>query len=548
MRTHEDRDEQGAIMIMAVLLMTVMLTFTAFAVDLGTQRVARRDMQSLADATAMDLARQLKGRTASTILADPKWTLVKNQAAQQNKTVGRTPGLTPVLGTVNNTTGEFTPVSGSAVPTAVKVIAATSVAYAFVPGDGNAARSAIATSADPMLCFSVSPSALTVNSTTGALAPLLDNILKVNLGVASPAGLLDVRGIQVPLADIAVELGAATPQAVLDLSNVSLRTFTLASAKALSKNGYTVQAAALQAVALQMTGGFVNVGKILNLETANASGLASKIDVFDLVTAAVFASNGTNSVNVKNLGLVVPGIGGVQELTAVVTEPPQIACGKAGITAKSAQVKVHLKSAIDPLSIGATDVSLELDTDLGRGEGTLTSLTCSATSSGGASAVIRAKTGAALVSGPSTPDRLGLLSLRVVRTLLILPTVLAVRTQIGAAAAQGGPTDLTFAMPAGSTSVPSQSVSGSNVLALQTQGTTVTLLDGTAIGGLTSALLTALLGGIVDNVVSPLVSGPVNTLLSTILYPVLNLLGVKVAQTDVTVHGKADCATVKLVG
>lgn len=501
------RDERGAVLVMAVLLMTVVLTFTAFAVDLGTQRVARRDMQSLADAAAMDLARVIKGRTADAVLSDPAWPRVKQQAVAQNKTtVGSSPVLTPVLGKVDLTTGAFTPVSGGSFPTAVRVIATTSVGFAFVPGEGGAARSAIASSADPALCFSVSPTALTVDTTTGGLAPLLKNILKAKFQVLSPDGLLTVRGIQVPLADIAVELGAVTPQEVLNLSNVSLQSFVVASAKALTKNGRTAEATALQAIAAQVVGpAYVNVGKILNLDAANAAGLAAKVDVFDLVTGAVFAANGTNSVDVQGVAVGLPGVGGVQDLSVKITEPPQIACGKAGIVAKGAQVRLHLKSKIDPLGIGATDVGLDLDLDLGRGEGELKSITCGAAKT----ATIRAASGGAVA--------VATLSLKLILGLVTLTEPLK------GLVAGGGPTDLTFTVPDGNASAAPQSISGSNVLKLEPVG-----LLGTVAG--------------------QLLNGPVNTLLSGLLYPVLNLLGIKIAQTDVKVHGNIDCNTVKLVG
>lgn len=555
------RKERGAVLVMAVLLMTVVLTFTAFAVDIGTKRVARRDMQSLADATALDLARQLKGRSADTVLADPKFNQVKKLAVLNNKTkIGSEPALTLALGTVNNTTGAFTPVSGGAIPDAVKVIAATTVGFAFVAGNGTTARSAVASSADPTLCFSVAPTALTLNTSTGALGPLLDHILKVNLHVLSPAGLLDVRGIEVPLADIAIELGAVTPQALLNKTSVSLYDFMLASATALSKNGYTAQASVLRAIGLQISGVTVNVAKILNVDVANAAGLAAGINVFDLVTAAIFAANGTNSLSVKGLSASIPGVGGVDDLSVQITEPPQIACGKAGVTAKSAQVKVHLKTSVAAGISGVTDAMLDLNADLGRGEGTLSSISCAAPSK----AVIRAKTGLASVYGPSTPDHLALLSLNLANwddlpllgpvtvaalKLLLGNKLLAVKAQIGATAGQGGPTDLTFAASSSGTSIPSQSVSAtSNVLNLQVKDTTVSLLSGSLLGDLLGALLAPLLNAIVSGIVLPLVNGPVNTLLSTLLYPVFSLLGVKIAQTDVRVHGKIDCQTVQLVG
>jgi len=534
------QDERGAIAVMAVLLLTVVLTFTAFAVDLGTQRVARRDMQSLADAAAMDLARQLKGRPAATILADPAWTRVKNAAVAQNRTtVGKAPVLTPALGTVDNVTGAFTPVSGGTVPTAVKVIAATSVGFAFVPGEGQAARAAIATAADPVLCFSVSPSALTVNTSGSALAPLLDSILTLNLKVLAPQGLLDVRGLRVPLADIAVELGAVTPQALVNLSSVSLRSIVLASATALGKNGYTAQAAVLKAIGLQISGAYVTIGSVLRLDTADAAGLAANIDVFDLVTAGIFAANGTNAVNVKNLALTVPGVGGVQELSVVMTEPPQIACGRAGVSAKGAQATVRLRSKVDPLSLGATDVQLDLDLELGRGQGTLTSIACGSPSS----AVITTRTGAALGTGA--------LSVGVLRNLGLLgSTALLVKARLAASAAAGGPTDLTFTTPANGGAIAPKSVSGSKVLGLGVSEASIGLLDGTAVGAVLAAVINPLLNGIVTSVVNPLVAsgGPVDALLSAVLYPVLSLLGIPIAQTDVTVHGTIDCTTVSLVG
>ncbi len=518
------RDERGAVMVMSVLLMTVLLTFTAFAVDIGTQRVARADMQSLADVVAMDLARQLRGRPAATILADPKFTQVRDQAIAQNRTtVGVAPEVTPVLGTVDPATGSFIPVSGGTVPTAVRVIAATSVGFAFAPGRGNAARSAIASGGEATTCFSVSPTALALNTSGGALGPVLDQILKVNFKVLSPQGLLTLQGTEVPLADIALELGVGTPQELLALSNVSLRDFSLASARALSRNGFTAQAAALNAVAAQISGGTVNVGRILSLDAGGgAAGLAAGIDVFDLVTGAVFAANGTSSVNVKGLSLVVPGLGGVQELSIVITEPPQIACGKAGVTARSAQMRLKLRSGVDPAGIGVANVDLDLNIEVGRGQGTLKRLECGSP----AAALISAKSGFAQAAGS--------VSLQVARALVGL---LSVRTQLSAAAFERGPFDLNFVQSADGAAIPPQPVPlpPANLLDLDFDDTRATLLGG--------AVQVPLLG-LVDSVVEPLVNGPVNGLVSA----VLSLLGITLGKAEIAVHGNIDCESVKLVG
>ncbi len=517
------QDERGAVAIMSALLMTVVLTFTAFAVDIGTQRVARSDMQALADVVAMDLARQLKGRTAAAILADPRFAEVRDQALAQNTTTtGATPDVTTVLGTVDPSTGAFTAVSGGAVPTAVRVIAATSVGFGFAPGRGGAARDSIASRGEATACFSVSPNALTLDSSGSALGPVLDRILRVNLGVVGPDGLLALRDVAVPLADIAVELGVGTPDALVGLSNVSLREFSLASARALSKNGFTAEATALEAIGTQISGAYLDVGRILNLQTGGAAaGMNAEIDVFDLVTGAIIAANGANAISIPALNLGIPLVG-VTQLEATIIEPPQIACGGVGSTARSAQVRMRLNSTLDPGSIGATDTSVSLDLDLARGEGTLTSLVCGPPTA----AVITARSGLASLTGT--------LRFRVARLLVGL---LAVETSITGSGGQGGPTDLTFNPPDDGSAIPPQSISGSSVLNLQVGTTTARLL------GVPVPLL-----GLVSDLVLPLVNGPVNALLSAVLYPVLGALGIQLGRTEIAMNGEIDCETVRLVG
>ena len=50
------RDERGAIIPMMAMLLVVLIPSTAIAVDLGMQRVVRRDMQALADVVALAVA------------------------------------------------------------------------------------------------------------------------------------------------------------------------------------------------------------------------------------------------------------------------------------------------------------------------------------------------------------------------------------------------------------------------------------------------------------------------------------------------------------
>ncbi|UMG91066.1 pilus assembly protein TadG-related protein [Nocardioides sp. TF02-7] len=140
------RDDRGAVAVLVALLMPLVLVAGAFAVDLGLQRVARSDMQTLADVVALDLARELDGRTADQLRpAVPG--LLAASLARNDDNVGGTPRLEADLGRLQPD-GGFQEVGGAEVPTAVRVRADTSVDFAFAgitgTSGGGAARSAIA--------------------------------------------------------------------------------------------------------------------------------------------------------------------------------------------------------------------------------------------------------------------------------------------------------------------------------------------------------------------------------------------------------------------
>jgi Flp pilus assembly protein TadG len=120
------KDEQGAVAVFVAIVLTLLMVASAFAVDLGMQRAARADMQAVADAVAIDLARELDGRTATQL---GTLQAAANASRDRNKstTLGSVPVVTPELGVVNRATGVFTPVSGGTVPNAVRVTATTSV-------------------------------------------------------------------------------------------------------------------------------------------------------------------------------------------------------------------------------------------------------------------------------------------------------------------------------------------------------------------------------------------------------------------------------------
>lgn len=146
---------------MVAINLTLLMAVAAFVVDLGFLRVARQDMQAVADIVALDMARELDGRTAFALSSDLA-TAKSHSVARNNAAKGNDLAVSHESGILSET-GTFTPVSGTGVPDAGRVVAATSVDYFISPGNGETARSAIAT-ADSPACFSLGSYAAAVRT------------------------------------------------------------------------------------------------------------------------------------------------------------------------------------------------------------------------------------------------------------------------------------------------------------------------------------------------------------------------------------------------
>ena len=95
-------DERGVVAILiAIITCFTVIPLAAYAVDIGVQRVARRDAQAVADLVALDLARQLDGRTYGAI--QPGLQALANKSAARNAGGAGAPTVVAVLGTVDRT-------------------------------------------------------------------------------------------------------------------------------------------------------------------------------------------------------------------------------------------------------------------------------------------------------------------------------------------------------------------------------------------------------------------------------------------------------------
>jgi len=381
-RRLRDRDERGAVAVVVGAFSLVMVLIAAFVVDIGVQRVARRDMQSLADIVALDLARELDGRTVD-VLSPLMPDLAAASVRRNQSVIGDEPELHVELGRLD-ADGTFVRLTAPKdVPSAVRVEAATSVGFAFVPGRGGAVRSAVADTAGGA-CFQIGSYAAALD--TGA-SPLLGPLLgalgsNINLTAGNYQALADA---QVELLDLlGANVGAVTLQEALEGSRlVSLADYYLATASALAKeSGQTATVALLQSLAasvapLDLT---IPIAELLSLDTGRASGLDAALNVLDLVTAGAQLATGEYGVLIPQARVNLGPVADVETKVHVI-EAPRLGCGRKNdplATASNSAVSLELSAAALTLKLGVlnTRVSLDGSIQVASAKGQLTDVRC----------------------------------------------------------------------------------------------------------------------------------------------------------------------------
>lgn len=339
------RDERGAVTLFVSAVLVVLMLMAAFVVDLGMQRVARSDMQALADVVALDLARELDGeRTAgelqATMEAAADDSVLRNSSIVDFD-VADPPALVITLG-VMDADGEFVTVQASEVPTAVRVQASASVGFAFagVTGveDGQASRRAIG-AAESAACFQLGSYAATVKP---AAAELFGDLMEQLVG-QSTVGLVGYNGLattRVTLLDLVNELNVdlGTVDGLLT-TTVVLSDFYLAIATVLQREGKAAEAKVLEwAAASFIAEQPVLVGDLIALSSSSAAALETEFNVLDLLVGSAFLANGSNFLDLANLQAGNSSIGWTNTSFQIIEEPRR-ACDDDD--AQTAQVRLN---------------------------------------------------------------------------------------------------------------------------------------------------------------------------------------------------------------
>lgn len=526
------RDERGAILPMVAIMLTVLMVSAAFAVDLGKQRVVRQDMQALADVVALDMVREIRGRTVQAIQADPAWqTAIDQSIARNGRTLGDAPQVEVVLGEVDPDTRAFTALTGAVEPNGVRVTAGGEVDFAFVPGSGGATRTAVAAT-EPVACFRMGSFALGLSAGN---SPLLNALVgdALNLGVLSYDGLADA---EISLLGLATELGAASADELLALPDLSLGQLFLASAEVLEREGgSTADVALLETIATSVPAlPAVALADLLAITPGADSALTAGLNVLDLVATSAFLSNGSSFLTIPGLQASLGLSGTDLTSTLQVIQRPQFGCGPVDeAEASTSQVALDLGGTLVGLpSILGTTVSagMILDLDVASADGVLKDVSCGTLEPGSPDSM-----------RVDVTDGLATLRLTVTVTVRLLGIKIAEGPIVVQTTPPGAPGTAAMTFPT-EVSYGTTYTTGSGNIGLT--GVAVDTSGFVALGLPLGFTLNGLLSPILSLIVNPLVA----TLDSVVLTPLLDLLGANVSGADVWGVPRPNCDASALRG
>lgn len=515
------RAEGGSVVLLVAISLSVLVTATAFTVDLGQVSTRRRDLQVVADVAALDLARQLDGRTTAELLADPAWAQGLAASLARN---GRSPSegdaATTALGTWDPRTEVFEPTAGDEVPTAVRVEVSSYVDFAFAPGGRASTRTAVAANG-AVAGHAVGSFAARLGS---ASSPLLAGLLGDALGVTAVGydGLADGRvGLEALATELDLDLGDVDGLLGTELTVVEV---VRAEAEVLRRAGELARAQLLDAIAadLDHPGAPIALGQLLSIASGGERAAASaSLDALELLAAVAFVANGDAFLAVPSLTVDVAGQAVAVDARAQVIERPRWAFGPVGATASTAQVRVLAEGALTVPGVSATSFTV----DLAAASGTATS--------------------AAVACGQ--PQRLdldvagGLVTTRIdlASRLSVGPLPVADVDLHAAVAPPSSVVATDFVLPPDPYGQPRQAPLPSVEL-----GAAEVVVDRTDVLGLP---LGVAVGPLVDALVAAVARPLVDVLEASLLRPLADVVGVSLGGVDV-VPLAVDCAGPRLVG
>ena len=564
------RSTKGNFATMFALCLPIGLAAAAFAVDEGSLYVERREAQSLTDLAAIYGA-------ANISKADLAVLKVFSNNGQSGVSLTTNFGVLPTMAgytQVRVEKGRYTPdptieagkrfVVDATPYNAVRVTYRKDGTIYFsnlVTGQRQIVTTAVA-SAPAEAAFSIGSRLVSVDTQQSALLnPLLGGLLGTNLSLKAMDynALLatDVNALQFMDA-LATEL-KVTAGTYNDLLAADATVGQIVSALSATTKDKNANVALAQLLGAKIPGAlkvplshFIDLGQVGKLALGHgASAFDAKVGLMEIIGAAAAIANGKNQV-AADINTGIPGLVAVK-LNLAVGEPPQggtwFAIGEPGKIIRTAQTRLQIEATVGGAGgllggvLGAT-VKLPLYVEVAYAEGQLKSVSCPTGKPASAVVTVAAKPGIAEVwLGEINPADLRIFTKEpVVRPaeLVNVNAVGLIKVEVSGSAnvdiGNTTPKTLTF----NKTEIDNRtikSVSTSNLA----QSLTASL-----IGGLTLKADVSVLGlgiGIllpseaaVKTAVTILLSG-VTAPVDNLVFSVLTLLGVKVGEADIRVHG-----------
>ncbi|MFL6089765.1 MAG: pilus assembly protein TadG-related protein [Aeromicrobium sp.] len=524
------RDERGAIFPMTVVMMGVILLIASLVIDIGGDRLVRRDMQSTADIVALDVVRQLDGRAAGAYTGfDASGSSTTLLVTAKNESLGRQdsrldhPDSVGVrLAVADKNTGAFLRWAASGdVPNAVRVYTTGSSAFRFLsttPRRTSLQRSALAVIGPPVACISVGATFADVTP-QGPLDTLLGKLVGVDrLTVLDPYGLASLD-LEIPLADLATQLHVGSVDQIVT-AQVSPQDFVLAISEILPHKGNSSNVSLLDAISNGLPDNTIlPIADILKLDIGGSSAADVSINTFTLLQSVIMVSNKNHFIDI-NLTGSIPGLSHVA-VQAKVVEAPQIACGPIGTTARSAQIQIKVSADVTALSGLVATASIDpVFVTAADGSATITNVQC--TAGGTKSVSVSATTSAGKVGAHVLTDLLLKL------THLVIDAPDPAVSPNGASIGSNSNQSLNFTF--GATDIPPGQTAGASFGSLGLSSITPIKI---ALSGLN-------VGGLLDSVVKPLL-GIIDPLVSNLVRPMFENMGISIGTVRVQPTSRPAC-------
>lgn len=575
------RDERGATVVVVAICASLVVLIAAFVVDIGVQRVLRRDLQAIADLVALDMARELPDKTAGAYTAADRAALVsaRNDSLERNADAvgGELPPDAVDWELVVRDGDVWRAAAPAEVPSGVRVTASSTVPFGFgrIAGinEGGASRSAVG-SARETACLKVSSYAAQVDSGDSWL---LDFLLGDLLGTSLSAKVLDpekgLAGVDLSLLDLIEELDPLVGADISALSftsaagvGVGLSELMLAAVKVLEReSGRTAEIDLLRNVMGGIQANLPNVditlSDLVELDTAEDAAAELDLNLLDIVAGSLAIANGTNVIALPlNVKLPLPiGAGGASvvdlKATLKVGQRPVVQCS--GVV-RSSQIEIGLAGNAVNIDLGLIKVIVPLAVriTLADASASVAKATCLddrkrldlLVDSGLLSVDVRL--GRRDGDPASSPVRVSLFDIGLPGWNGI--EVLAATFALTSGQSTSRPTrsvpleivgdDYTVSIPAstGGLGIPTLHLAFSDFKILGGLGPLSDLLEFLGIGSLLNWTSNLLLQGLVN----PLVS----TLDTWLLDPLLRTLGINLAGGTVQAVPNIDCGTPQLIG